>query len=122
MLDTLGLSDDTPFPSIVAEQVARRGFCDMTVGEIVGRAWCCATDVRNALRQAVRLGLVHVEARRVAYDRNRPKVVTIVSAEWSTWLRLHLRGGGCKPRCPRDTYINLALETVQQRVDLKDSR
>ena len=72
MLDTLGLSDDTPFPSIVAEQVARRGFCDMTVGEIVGRAGCCATDVRNALRQAVRLGLVHVEARRVAYDRNRP--------------------------------------------------
>ena len=94
MLDTLGLSDDTPFPSIVAEQVARRGFCDMTVGEIVGRAGCCATDVRNALRQAVRLGLVHVEARRVAYDRNRPKVVTIVSAEWSTWLRLHLGGGG----------------------------
>ena len=84
--------------SFVVAEIAKHGRCELPIGAIAARAACCATVVRNALRQARRLGLVDVEARRVAYDRNRSNVVRIVSAEWSTWLRMRSRkadrGGG----------------------------
>ncbi len=100
--------------SIVAERVARYGHCDATVGEIAGRAGCCATVVRNALRQARRLGLGDVEARRIAYDRNRSNVVRIVSAEWSTWLRMRSRkvdrGGWVQNRVGHAIHIDSGSE------------
>ena len=48
--------------------------------------------MRNALREARRLGLVTVEERRLARFRNDTNVVCIVSREWSAWLRLARSG------------------------------
>ena len=83
---------------IVAEIVAR-GQCMLSIGAIAGRAGVCTTVVKRALRQARTLGLLHVEARRVARDRNLPNVVTIVSREMDLWVRTRARverqkGGG----------------------------
>jgi hypothetical protein len=50
------------------------------------------TTVRNAIREARKLGLVTVEERRVTGFRNDTNVVRIVSAEWTAWLRLARKG------------------------------
>ena len=59
-------------------------------------------------REAVKLGLVTVEERRVTGFRNDTNIVRIVSPEWAAWLRLARKGavpnthpspqqgGGCK--------------------------
>ena len=84
--------------TVILERVAQDGRCELSVGQIAGRAGTCATIVKNAVREARKLGLIAVEARRVSYDRNRTNVITIVSAELSTWIRLRSRkceaGGG----------------------------
>ena len=67
--------------------------------------------VKNAIREAARLGLLTVEERRREGRRNLPNVVRIVSKEWTNWLA---RGGrssrpkaaasiGCKKMHPTDS-------------------
>src|SRR4051812_16680576 len=46
--------------------------------------------VKNAIREAARLGLLTVQERRREGRRNLPNVVRIVSKEWTIWLA---RGG-----------------------------
>jgi hypothetical protein len=79
---------------VIAREHKRRGRCDLTIGEISYSAQCGRTLVQNALRQAVRYGLISIDHRRVAYDRNLPNVVTIISRAWLAWLRL----GPARPR------------------------
>lgn len=74
--------------TVILERVAQDGRCELSVGQIAGRAGTCATIVKNAVREARKLGLIAVEARRVAYDRNRTNVITVASAELATWIRL----------------------------------
>ena len=52
------------------------------------------STVKNALREAHGLGLVRIEERRLTGFRNDTNVVTILSAEWTSWLRLRRGGGG----------------------------
>ena len=84
--------------TVILERVAQDGRCELSVGQIAGRAGTCATVVKNAVREARKLGLIAVEVRRVTYDRNRTNVITVVSAELATWIRLRSRkrepGGG----------------------------
>ena len=88
---------------VIVAEIAARGRCELSIGAIAGRAGVCATIVRNALRQARTLGLLHVEERRVARDRNRSNVVTIVSRELELWVRTRARverqGVGADPCC-----------------------
>jgi len=70
------------------------------------------TTVRNAIREARKLGLVTVEERPVTGFRNLPNIVRIVSAEWTAWLRLARKGsipqgGGCKSpqRTPTEVLV-----------------
>lgn len=79
---------------VLAREHKRRGRCDLTIGEIAYWAQCCRTLVQNTLRQAARYGLIDIDRRRVAYNRNLPNVVTIVSRTWLAWLRL----GPTRPR------------------------
>ncbi len=83
---------------VIVAEIAKRGRCELYIGAIAGRAGVCATIVKRALRQARSLGLLHVETRRVARDRNRPNVVTITSREIELWVRTRARverqGGG----------------------------
>ena len=94
--------------ALVAAETARRGDCRLAVPHLAAIAGVAETTVRNAIREARKLGLVTVEERRVTGFRNLPNVVRIVSPEWTAWLRLARKGsapgaypslaqgGGCK--------------------------
>jgi hypothetical protein len=79
---------------VLASEHKRHGRCELTVGEIARLAQCCRTVVQNCLYWAERRGLLEVQRRRVARDRNAPNVVRIVSRTWIAWLRL----GPSRPR------------------------
>ena len=79
--------------SIVAAETARRGDCRLAVGHLAALVGVAETTVRNAIREARKLGLITVEERRATGWRNDTNVVRIVSAEWTAWLRLARRGG-----------------------------
>lgn len=95
--------------ALVAAEVARRKDCRLAVGNLAAIVGVAETTVRNAIREAVKLGLVTVEERRITGFRNDTNIVRIVSAEWTAWLRLARKptrdlhhgdtmpkGGGCK--------------------------
>lgn len=93
--------------SLVAAETCRRKDCRLSVGGMAAIAGVSETTVRNAIREAAKLGLLTVEERRLTGWRNDTNVVRIVSAEWLSWLRLTRRrkeetlialpeGGGCK--------------------------
>jgi hypothetical protein len=79
--------------------------------------------VRNAIREAAKLGLVTVEERRVTGFRNDTNIVRIVSAEWAAWLRLARKGlvlntqrapaqgGGCKSAQCTSTQVLILTES-----------
>lgn len=75
---------------IISDDVRSRGRCDACNDEIAARAGVSKTSVQNAVRQAVRLGLLSKEERRYRRRRSDPNVLTIISREWLAWLR---RGG-----------------------------
>src|SRR5215217_7253547 len=75
---------------IIGDEVRQHGHCARCVDEIAARAGVCRSMVKNALREAARLGLLTVEERRREGRRNLPNVVRIVSKEWTNWLA---RGG-----------------------------
>ncbi|GJD46767.1 hypothetical protein AFCDBAGC_4651 [Methylobacterium cerastii] len=95
--------------ALVAAETVRRKDCRLAVGHLAAIAGVAETTVRNAIREARKLGMVTVEERRVTGFRNDTNVVRIASAEWTAWLRLtrnspfplaaptlSLQGGGCK--------------------------
>lgn len=93
--------------SLIAAETVRRKDCRLSISGLAAIAGVSETTVRNAIREAVRLGLVTVEERRITGWRNDTNVVRIVSAEWTAWLRLTRKrkeevpttepeGGGCK--------------------------
>src|SRR5215213_6927889 len=86
--------------SVVSLQVEQGGACVLTLEHLAALAGVCRSTVRNALRQAQRVGLVSIEERRVSAWRNLPNKVRIVSDEWSAWLWLRGKRGGSKSLPP----------------------
>ncbi|MDQ0450021.1 hypothetical protein QO012_004546 [Methylobacterium aerolatum] len=89
--------------AVVAAESSKRGDCRLAVGHLAAVAGVSSSTVRNALREAHRLGLLTIELRRLTGFRNDTNVVRIISAEWTAWGRLARRetralgeGGGCK--------------------------
>jgi hypothetical protein len=82
-----------------------------------GFSWCMdriaavagvsRTTARNAIRQAQALGLITVEERRRNRWRSDTNVITIISREWTSWLRLG--GGRKKPTTTNNTKISLGV-------------
>ncbi len=74
--------------ALVAAEVARRKDCRLAVGHLAAIAGVAETTVRNAIREARKLGFVTVEERRVTGFRSDTNIVRIISPEWTAWLRL----------------------------------
>lgn len=92
--------------AVIAAEVAKRGRCVLTLGHIAALAGVCKSTVRNAVRQAAALGLLRSEEWRLSAFRSAPNTITILSAEWTAWLRLTARrGGGSKTVQPTHTQI-----------------
>ncbi|WP_246686629.1 MULTISPECIES: hypothetical protein [unclassified Methylobacterium] len=66
---------------LIAVETARRGDCHLAVGHLAAITRVAKTTVRNAIREARKLGMVSVEERRVTGFRNGTNVVHIVSTE-----------------------------------------
>src|SRR4051812_25289580 len=80
--------------AVVAAEVARHGRCTLVIDHIAALAGVSRATVKRALREVQRLSLVRIEERRLSAWRNAPNVVTIVSSEWSAWLRMRRKGVG----------------------------
>ncbi|MGF6326381.1 MULTISPECIES: GntR family transcriptional regulator [Methylobacterium] len=78
--------------ALVAAETVRRKDCRLAVGQLAATVGVAETTVRNAIREAVKLGLVTVEERRVTGFRNDTNIVRIVAPEWMAWLRLARKG------------------------------
>ncbi len=92
---------ETAVLSVMAVEVAKHGACTLTIGHIAAVAGVCNQTVRNAMKEAVSLGFMRVEERRLTAWRSAPNRVTITSPEWLSWLRLGRRGEGQNLLSPR---------------------
>ena len=86
--------------AVIAAEVARRGLCRLTLGHIASLAGVSRSSAKNAVRQAVALGVLTSEEWRLSAFRSAPNTVRIVSPEWRTWLRMRdrKRAGTDHPR------------------------
>ena len=71
---------------IVADEVRRKGFCNLFLDEIAARAGVCKTLARDAIRDASFMGLLTIQERRQNKRPNLSNIVRIISAEWKEWL------------------------------------
>ena len=78
--------------ALVAAETVRRKDCRLSVENMAAVAGVCRSTVKNAIREARRLGLLTVEERAITGFRNDTNIVRIISAEWLAWLRLARRG------------------------------
>ena len=90
--------------TVVARQCQSTGVCTLHIDAIAGRAGCCRTVVKNALRQARLLGLILVKERRVPGLPSLTNVIKVISPEWTAWLKL---GGGVKRVTPTNNQSSI---------------
>ena len=73
--------------SVIGFEAARgRALCDWPMDRIAALAGVCRTVVREALRLAAMLGLVHVRERRRRGARSLTNIVTVREGRWRRWL------------------------------------
>ncbi len=92
--------------ALIAAETARRGDCRLSVPHLAALVGVAETTVRNAIREARKLGLLTVEERKVTGFRNLPNVVRIVSPEWTAWLRLARKGAPSRDPLPEGVGAN----------------
>lgn len=97
--------------ALVAAEVAKHGRCTLAHGHLAAVAGVSVSSVKRAMVAAREAGLIEIEVRRVSAFRNQPNVVTVVSREWLSWLRLSRRGGGVQVGPSTPTQI---LTTVNR--------
>jgi hypothetical protein len=83
--------------SLVAAEVARRKDCRLSIENMAAVTGVCRSTVKNAIREAARLGLLTVEERQITGFRNDTNVLRIISPEWLAWLRLTRKGNTAWP-------------------------
>lgn len=83
--------------SVIGRTVQRcGGVCVLPIDALAALAGVSRTTTQNALRAARRLGLIEVRERRRRGLPSRTNVIKIISAEWSSWLKLGGQGIGFK--------------------------
>jgi hypothetical protein len=114
--------------ALVAAEVVRRKDCRLSVPNLAAVTGVAETTVRNAIREARKLGLLTVEERQITGFRNDTNIVRIVSPEWTAWLRLArtrdplsklgssastfpAQGGGCKSANRTTTEVLILSES-----------
>jgi hypothetical protein len=115
--------------SLVAAETARRKDCRLSIENMAAVAGASRSTVKNAIREAVRLGLVTVEERQITGWRNDTNIVRIVSREWTAWLRLARtrdplsRLGSSSPAAPaRGGGVKSVTTTPTEVLDLGKTR
>src|SRR4051795_2687099 len=101
---------------IVGDEVRQHGHCARCVDELAARAGVCRSMVKNAVREAARLGLLTVQERRREGRRNLSNVVRIVSREWLAWLARGPKPIGVKKITPTTKPEKTGLSRVSEPV------
>lgn len=91
--------------AVVAREIAQRGSCELCVDAIAALAGTSRRLVQAAIRLAYAIGLLRVEERRRKGDRNLSNRVSMLSREWSAWLKRR-GGGGCKSLHPMSSDVH----------------
>jgi hypothetical protein len=71
---------------IIDDECRVHGTCSLHLDAIAAGAGVCRSTVRNALREARRLGLITLQERRRLCQPSLTNIVRIVSSEWKLWL------------------------------------
>ncbi|WP_173995744.1 hypothetical protein [Agrobacterium tumefaciens] len=72
--------------AIIRAEVRKHGVCKLPYAAIAKSAGLLSTTVvKRFVRIAKAKGLIAVQERKVAHNRNAPNVITIISAEWKSW-------------------------------------
>jgi len=93
---------------IVGDECRAKGFCDLHIDAIAGRAGVHRTTVQNALREAQGKGevpgspIITDQERRRPGQRSLTNVIHNISKEWRDWLT---KGAGFKKPSTTDTSI-----------------
>lgn len=106
--------------AVLAAECSKRGRCTLTIGHIAALAGVCRSTVKNAVRQAVALGLLKSDEWRLSAFRNAPNTVTLISREWLAWLRVGQRtirgrvavAKGCSQN--RNQHANTSTELARK--------
>jgi hypothetical protein len=99
--------------TVVGRQCQRGGTCTLPIDAIAALAGVCRTTAQNALRLAKSQGLILVRERRRRGLASLTNVITVISREWLTWLKLGaggVRGVG---------YKNLNTTNIQVESSVK---
>lgn len=101
---------------IVADEMALRGDCRLSLGEIAARAGVCVSTVRNALRAARSEGLLTIEERPRRGLPSLTNIVRIVAREWREWIARRRPGGGRKipERTGKESFSERPTHCVRQ--------
>ncbi len=112
--------------AVIIHEIAITGRCGLPMGAVAARAGVCITSARNAVREARRSGLLHVEERRLSYDRNLPNLITVASRELALWMRTRARvegqRGGVKSVSPTTNHIFPSSMRLAEPLTKKVSR
>ena len=102
--------------SVVGRQCQRAGVCSLPVDMVAALAGVSRSTVKNAVRLAVRLGLIERRERRRRGLPSKTNVIKVISAEWSAWLKLgeHRVGVGVKSVTPTVSHSNSRGESGEK--------
>jgi hypothetical protein len=115
--------------ALIAAETTRRKDCRLAIENLAAVAGVCRSTVKNAIREACRLGLLTVEERAITGFRNDTNIVRISSAEWLAWLRLARRGdtlpnwrGQAAPVFSQGGGVKSVTSTATKVLNLSESR
>jgi hypothetical protein len=74
--------------TVIGRQCQRGGACMLPIDALAALAGVCRTVVKNTLRAARARGLIQVKERRIPGRRSLTNILTVISPEWSAWLRI----------------------------------
>ena len=102
--------------TVIARQCQRAGVCSLPVDMVAALVGVSRSTVKNAVRLAVRLGLIERRERRRRGLPSKTNVIKVISAEWSAWLKLgeHRVWVGVKSVTPTVSHSNSRGESGEK--------
>jgi hypothetical protein len=76
------------YARFLADETARSGDCRKSLDEIAARIGTCSKTIQRAQQRLAQLEYIKVELRPVEGEKHDTNVVTIISAEWLTWIAM----------------------------------
>lgn len=97
--------------AIVGEEVRRNGRCLLCKATIAKRAGVKLSTVKNALREARNIGLIHVTYRPRPGQKHLSNIIEVIDADWLKWIN---RGIGVKRSTPYKTQVYKTSQTESE--------